>query len=210
MRRLPLLALALLLGSVSGIAQIPFQNPSFEGDEPQDATVPAGWFPCEEGTTPDILPGVWGVHTEPAEGETFVGLITRMDGTWESIGQRTGEPLLARECYLIELDLAHSNTYAGYNKPIKLRIWGGRQKCGKDQLLGETDFIRHTDWETYKFQFFPKTTINYIILEAFYTEGSNFSYKGNVLIDNVRAIKRCERAEAVPADTRSWILDTRS
>ncbi|MCB0682774.1 MAG: hypothetical protein KDC32_18010, partial [Saprospiraceae bacterium] len=68
MRRLPLLALALLLGSVSGIAQIPFQNPSFEGDEPQDATVPAGWFPCKEGTTPDILPGVWGVHTEPAEG----------------------------------------------------------------------------------------------------------------------------------------------
>lgn len=50
--------------------QIFLINPSFEGDEPQDATVPAGWHACKEGTTPDILSaGVWGVFTEPSEGK---------------------------------------------------------------------------------------------------------------------------------------------
>lgn len=174
--------------------QVYLVNPSFEGDEPQDATVPAGWHFCKEGTTPDILPGVWGVYNEPADGETFVGLITRADGTWENIGQRLSAPLASRECYSISLDLAHSNVYAGYNKAVKLRIWGGKTKCAKDQLLAESGFINHSDWETYTFQFVPKAPLNYIILEAFYTEGRTFSHKGNILIDNVRPIKVCVRA----------------
>ena len=68
-------------------SQIYLTNASFEG-EPQDATVPTGWFACELGTTPDILPGFWGVYSESSEGETYLGLITREDGTFESIGQR--------------------------------------------------------------------------------------------------------------------------
>lgn len=174
--------------------QVYLVNPSFEGDEPQDATVPAGWHYCKEGTTPDILPGVWGVYTRPSDGETFVGLITRADGTWENIGQRLSAPLNSRECYSITLDLAHSNIYSGYNKPIKLRIWGGKTKCAKDQLLAESKFITHTDWETYTFQFVPRERVHYIILEAFYTEGTTFSHKGNILIDNVQPIKVCIRA----------------
>lgn len=175
--------------------QIFLINPSFEGDEPQDATVPAGWHACKEGTTPDILSaGVWGVFTEPSEGETFVGLITREDGTWESIGQRLPSPLKQRECYVITLDLCHSTIYMGYNKPIKLRIWGGTAKCGKTQLLAESKFIAHTDWQTYSFQFVPKEPLHYIILEAFYTEGTSFSHMGNIMIDNIRPIKVCIRA----------------
>ena len=178
--------------------QIYLINPSFEGDEPQDAIVPAGWHACKMGTTPDILPGVWGVYTEPSEGETFVGLITRADGTWESIGQRLSAPVVPKECYTITLDLAHSKTYAGYNNPIRLRIWGGATKCSKDQLLAESKFIEHSDWETYSFQFVPKEPLYYIILEANYTDGSNFSHQGNIMIDNVRPIKTCIRAELYP------------
>ena len=111
-----------------------------------------------------------------------------------SIGQRLPTPAVARECYSITLDLAHSKTYAGYNKPIKLRIWGGKSKCAKTQLLAETKFISHSDWETYTFQFVPKETLHYIILEAFYTEGESFSHMGNILIDNIRPIKICIRA----------------
>ena len=108
-------------------AQIYLNNASFEG-EPQDATVPVGWFPCARGTTPDILPGPWGVTTESSDGDTYVGLITREDGTWESIGQRLKSPVKPRECYTFTLDLAHSDTYSGYNNPLKLRIWGGETK----------------------------------------------------------------------------------
>ena len=187
----------LLIGlMISGISnwQTPifFENASFEG-KPQDATVPVGWHACAAGTTPDILPGYWGVYQEASDGDTYVGLITRDDGTWESIGQRVKQTLKAKECYAFTLDLAHSKTYSGYNKPLKLRIWGGQNKCDKTQLILETDFIKHTDWETYDVQFYVRKDLNYVILEAFYTE-TRFSYKGNILIDNLSPIKKCPRA----------------
>ena len=64
----------------AGAQHITILNSSFEG-EPADATVPQGWMACQEGTTPDILPGYWGVYTYPANGDTYLGLITRGNGT---------------------------------------------------------------------------------------------------------------------------------
>ncbi len=175
--------------------QFHLDNPSFEG-EPQDATVPVGWFPCARGTTPDILPGPWGVREEPADGETFVGLITRADGSWESIGQRFRQPLEAGECYSFTIDVAHSSTYAGYNGKLKLRIWGGRTKCRYDLLLLETDFIASTEWERFKVTFTPEKPLNYLLLEAHFSE-SQFSHKGNLLLDNIGPIKSCARASLI-------------
>ena len=173
--------------------QITLDNASFEG-EPQDATVPVNWFPCEKGTTPDILPGPWGVQTEASEGETYMGLITRKNGTWESVGQRLSEPLKKKTCYKFNLDLAHSKTYSGYNKSIKLKIWGGTRSCKKSQLLGETTFIDHAEWKNYQFQFVTKKKINYIIFEAYYMDGLFFHYNGNILIDNCSEFVECNRA----------------
>jgi hypothetical protein len=185
--------LTILVAAASNEAQIIyFHNPSFEG-QPQDATSPAGWLPCEPGTTPDILPGPWGVYNEASDGESFVGLITRDDGTWESIGQRLKTTLQAKECYTFKIDLAHSRTYASYNLPVKIRIWGGYHKCAKDQLLFESGFIKHANWETYEVQFYVKNPMNYILLEAHYSD-ARFSHKGNVLIDNLSPIKKCPRA----------------
>jgi hypothetical protein len=174
------------------LGQVHLNNASFEG-EPQDATVPVGWFPCAKGTTPDILPGFWGVYAEPSEGETYLGLITRDDGTWESIGQRIKTPIQTGSCYELALDLAHSKTYSGYDQPIKLRVWGGVTKCAKNQLILETDFINHADWRTYTKQFTAKMRINYLIFEAYYKDGS-YSHKGNILIDYIRPLKKCIRA----------------
>lgn len=187
------LSLVFFIATGEMAGQMVFDNHSFEGD-PQDATVPAGWIPCKEGTTPDILPGPWGVYTEPSVGKTFVGLITREDGTWESIGQRTKQVLKVNECYGFSIDLAHSTTYAGYNLPIRLRIWGGYERCEKEQFLGETELINHAEWVTYSFQFYPKKEIRYIILEAHYAKGIAFPYKGNLLMDNLSVIKNCTRA----------------
>ncbi|KAA3631972.1 MAG: hypothetical protein DWQ02_15465 [Bacteroidetes bacterium] len=177
--------------AISLFGQSKLLNPSFEG-EPQDATVPVAWHPCALGTTPDILPGVWGVYSEPSEGDTFVGLITREDGSYESIGQRLISPLKKNECYQFSVDLAHSKTYSGYNKPIKLRIWGGNTKCEKRQLILETDFVNHSAWKTYKIKFSTEEELRYLIFEAHYKDGS-FSRRGNILIDNVTNIKKCPR-----------------
>lgn len=180
------------LHSLPGQKLIYFDNPSFEG-EPSDATVPVGWLPCEEGTTPDILPGFWGVYREASEGDTYLGLITRGDGTWESITQRLENTLKKEECYQFTLDLARSATYNQYNRPIKLRVWGSTFKCEKKQLLLETDFIQHAFWKPYELSFYAKSPLNYIIFEAFYEEGI-FRHPGNILLDNLSPIKRCPRA----------------
>ena len=171
---------------------IHFSNPSFEG-EPADAIVPVGWLPCETGTTPDILPGFWGVYREASEGDTFLGLITRADGTWESITQRLDQTLEKDGCFKFTLDLARSPTYNQYNRPIKLRVWGSTYKCEKSQLLLETDFVDHAFWKPYEVNFYAKKPLNYIIFEAFYEEGP-FRHPGNILIDNLSPIKACPRA----------------
>lgn len=176
------------------IAQIPIDNASFEGPS-DDATMPTGWHHCKDGTTPDILPGPWGVIREAYDGDTYLGLITRENGTWESIEQRLRSPMKAGECYSFSAKLAYSKKYAGYNLPLKLRIWGGNGKCGRDQLLAQTRFVKHSDWRKYDFDFFPKKDINYIIIEAHFADGVYISYKGNILIDDLSNIKRCDRAD---------------
>jgi Carbohydrate binding domain len=179
--------------SVSLKAQVNLDNSSFEGN-PNDAEMPNGWHSCNPGTTPDILPGPWGVVAEASEGNTYLGLITRDNGEWESVGQRLKKPLKAEVCYSFSLDLAHSKTYNKYNNPIKLKIWGGKTRCSKDQLLAESKVITHSDWVTYEFTITPNGTINYIIFEAFFGDDNIKSWKGNILIDNCTEIKRCDRA----------------
>jgi hypothetical protein len=170
---------------------IRLENPSFEG-EPQDATVPTGWMPCEEGTTPDILPGPWGVYQEASDGETYLGLITRPDGTFESIGQRLSAPMDDGECYSFSIDLARSNTYTGYNKPLQLRMWGAVSRCKNAELLYESPVIEHTDWKSYSFSFATEFKHNYIILEAYAPD--NMPVKGNILLDNCSKVSVCKRA----------------
>jgi len=180
-----------------GQSQISLKNASFE-DEPQDATCPAGWIECEPETTPDILPGPWGVHTEPSDGETFMGIITRNNGTFESVGQRLSKPMKANECYTFSLDLAHSRTYAGYNMPLRLKIYAGSSRCGKNQLLGETELITHQEWQSYSFEFVTKGAYEYILFEAAFGNGLFGSYKGNILLDACSAIELCQRVENTP------------
>ncbi len=194
-----LLFLYLFIFNYQTIAQIPIDNASFEGPS-DDATMPTGWHDCRDGTTPDILPGPWGVIKEAYDGDTYLGLITRENGTWESIEQRLRSPMKEGECYSFSLRLAYSKKYAGYNLPLKLRIWGCGTKCSRDQLLAESKFVKHTDWRKYDFDFFPKKDINYIIIEAHFADGVYISYKGNILLDDLSPIKRCDRADFIVND----------
>ena len=168
-----------------------FVNNSFEG-EPQDAFIPVGWHKCTPLTTPDILPGVWGVYQEPAEGSTFVGLITRNDGSYESIGQRFPKPLKAGQCYRITLFVAHSETYAGFNEVIRFRIWGGNEKCRRSELIYESVDVDHSDWKQYIIEYTPDSDLKYFILEAAFPDANKDS-RGNVIFDYIDAIRKCDQ-----------------
>lgn len=173
--------------------KINFNNPSFE-DAPQQSASPIGWQSFTPGSTPDIQPGIWGVQVQPQEGHTYVGLVTREDGTAEDIGQTIREDLSSGICYEFSLFLAHAPKYAGYNHPIRLRAWGGSKRGSKEQLLASSPLIDHSEWRSYKLQFTPTRTVRYITLEAWYGPGALFKYKGNILLDNCSPLMRCYRA----------------
>jgi hypothetical protein len=181
-----------LISSVSTYAQIELINPSFEGIKPQDATMPIGWLGCKSGTTPDILPGPWGVIKEPSEGETYLGLITRKDNSWESITQRLSKEITGGKCYSIKMDLAYSIRYPMHNSPVTLRVYGTMDKCKEAELLFTSELIDNTDWETFEFLFKPNKNFRYILFEAYYPGDEKIG--GNVLIDNIQLIKECGRA----------------
>ncbi|MCA0236657.1 MAG: hypothetical protein LCH81_09765 [Bacteroidetes bacterium] len=172
---------------------IPFLNPSFE-DTPRASASPAGWNSFTPGSTPDIMPGAWGIDFQPQDGRSCVGLITREDGTSEDIGQGLQETLKAGFCYKFSIYLAHSPQYVSYNNPIRIRIWGGAKRGSKEQLLASSPLIDHRDWQQYKFQFIPSGDIRYITFEAYFAPGTSFKYRGNILLDNCSPIEKCNRA----------------
>ncbi len=164
-------------------------NSSMEG-EPIDATMPDGWHACQEGTTPDIFPGPWGVDKDPYDGSSFIGLITRPNGSWESIGQRFSEALILKACYRMSMVCAHADTYAGYNSSGRLRVWLGKTKCDKGQLILDVPSLMHTEWKNYPINFTTKDEMEYIIIESFHPKGIQSS-TGNILIDKIYAPVIC-------------------
>jgi len=181
--------------SLVSVALVPgqsFVNPSFEG-EPQEAFVPVGWTPCTANTTPDIFPGVWGVNMDPADGATYMGLITRSDGSFESVGQRLPVVVEGGECYSFSFYLAKSDTYAGFNDPIRCRIWLGSSSCLREQLIFESDPLEDVDWRKEDIRFEADKDQQFLIIEAGFPTKLRKA-RGNMLIDGLSSIIRCDRA----------------
>jgi hypothetical protein len=172
---------------------IPIRNPSFE-DKPGHSKSPKGWHSDTPGSTPDILPGAWGINFTAQEGSTCVGLVAREDGSVEDIAQALPQSLKADSCYTFSIYLAKAPSYVGYNNPLRLRIWGSAKRGAKEMLLESSPLIDHNGWKKYQFQFVPPRDMRYITFEAWYGPGITFKYKGNILLDNCSAIEKCDRA----------------
>ncbi len=186
---------------------IHLKNPSFESFPAKGTDKPfflPGWGDCaiyyfRNETPPDIHSAdtdFFEVHKAAIDGNTFVGMVTRGGNeTWEMISQRLTSPLLPDRCYMFKINLARAEQYLSkekrdpdhfynFNKPVKLRIWGGTSACKKTQLLAESDPVAHTEWKEYTFRFKPKDYYPYLLLEAFYKTPVLIPYNGNILIDN--------------------------
>ncbi len=187
------ITLIFLFSATFAFGQIELVNPSFE-DEPADATLPSGWWKIDRETTPDILPGFWGVYNESSDGNSYLGLITRPNRTWECIGQKLSVALQKESCYMMSIDLAHSDTYAGYSSPTKLKVYLSSKKKKKEQLIYESPIIEHEDWETYKFKFTPEKSMQYLLIEVYHDDVKSKGHEGNILIDAISPIVLCNKA----------------
>jgi len=198
-----LIFLALLLAIASSLSaqdRISLLNPSFE-DVPRAGSAPQDWLNCgpADETPPDIHPNdlppynFFGVNLRPDDGWTYLGMVTRQNGTREAVTQKLTAPLQANAGYLFSLWLARSEYYASgtrqdpyqtvdFSTGAVLRIWGGNAPCAADELLALTTRVENTEWMEYAFTLRPSQPWTYLTFEAFYQ--GDIPYNGHVLADN--------------------------
>ncbi len=178
---------------------IRLKNPSFE-DIPRAGYPPQSWtdcgFPGE--SPPDIQPGEFGASKAAYDGNTYMGLVVRDNDSWERVSQRLSKPIQADQCYSFSMFLARSNIYLSasqltntmvqYSTPCVLRIWGGDDRCSKNERLAESELVTSNDWRQFDFKFEPTQTHTYILFEVFYKTPTLFPYNGNILLDNASPI----------------------
>lgn len=186
-------------------------NPSFE-DTPKQSSPPTGWTDCgfQWESPPDVHPGnYWEVDTKPHHGKSYLGMVVRNNGTWECISQMLLFSMDAGHCYEFSIYLAMSGHYLSgitnrsqlprvtrsdstynFSTPAIIRIWGGDSVCERKEMLEQSNPIDHQDWKKYKFTFRPKSTLRYIVLEAYYSTNKSTPYNGNILLDNASDIMR--------------------
>ena len=199
-------------GLVQLIAQqtIVLRNPSFE-DLPRQGgafTAPIhGWHDCGLNnfpgeTPPDIHPvpsKAWEVTTMAFDGQTFLGLVTRYNDTYESLSQQLTSSIQGNTCYKFSAALARSEKYMSPTKrrreepenfvrPVVLLIYGGDSYCDKAELLGESPAITHADWRMYSFTLQPQKSYKFITIEAFYKTPILEAYNGHILVDKLTDI----------------------
>lgn len=185
---------------------IQLRNPSFERpfvDRSGKVLCCKGaraWFSCgkSDSNSADAQPGNFGVELPAKEGDYYLSMVTRDDDTWEAISQRLEHPLLAQGKYSFSIALAKSDDLESksrrtgkavkFNKPIKLRIWGGKNYCGKMELLAESELIKNTEWQRFDFVFEPKKKYTYLTFEAMYKTPSPVPYNGGLLLDDCSVI----------------------
>ena len=184
-------------------------NPSFEGKVQmggQDFTGIHGWYDCgvinfPAETPPDIHPnGYWENNLPASDKYTYLGMVVRDNGTYESVSTRLDNPLKAGQCYKFSIHLARAERYvsvsrmtretANYVTPVVLRIWGGRGFCNEQDLLAESAPVNNTSWQINTFEFRPESDIYSLTFSAYYKTPTLFPYNGNILVDGSSDIIR--------------------
>lgn len=196
---------------------IVLQNPGFNGTPEAGKKLITGWRDCGikrfVGQSPvDLQPGSFDVVLEPYEGQSYLGMVSRDNDTWESISQELRRPLKKGQCYSFSLYLASSPQYRSdarpdgiaveearamgvelksihHTTPIVLRIFGSANQCDPTELLAVSEKVANHKWKKYDFRFEPKQDLNFILLEAYTGKvPTPFPANGHVLVDGLSDI----------------------
>ena len=182
-------------GQLSAQQIIHLNNPSFE-DKPRCCDVPRGWeyVGDEFETPPDIQPGVFQVKLPPYEGETYVGMVTRDNNTWERMAQTLPDWLMKDSTYSFNMYLARDPAMVSHSRVtqretlfaqlIVLRIWGNNTDTSMRELLAQSSPVARKKWTLYEFTLNPReSSYNRIELEAYYADDEKVPYNGMLLLD---------------------------
>ena len=226
-----------VMGMNAQIDTLSLRNPSFE-DTPRQGGLYEnaaqaqrnnikGWYDCGimnfgKESAPDIHPkDFWSNTKQASDGNTYLGMVTRDNDSWESVSQGLASPLKAGQCYSFSVQLSKSERYISgsrqnvgskrsynYTTPAVFRLWGGYGYCGTVELLAESVPVKNSEWKTYTFKLSPKANYKYITFEAFYKVPVVFPYNGHILVDNCSKIIEinCEDELAMVDDKPEKVL----
>ena len=187
---------------------IAFRNASLEG-EPQANTAPHDWYYCNfpGDSPPDLHPmGLYRVRLPAADGKTYVGMVCRDNGSFESIGQHLPTPLEAGSCYLWQGRVARTPRYQAisrstlraddFSAPVRLVFYGGDVACADEHLLGWTDSIAYADWRTQEVVLRVPVTSEH--LRSGVVPFDSSAANGHVLLDELDPLVPCSCDSGVP------------
>lgn len=212
MKKAICLILLFFCGFSANAQLVKLKNKSFEGIARKgvenfylDHWGDCGKFNFRRETPPDVHPSkFWKNTMYPANGETYLGLVVRPNGSFESVTQGLTEELQAGQCYVFSIDLAISENYwsgvqgwsdfqeYNYNTAVILRMWGSQTPCytndgsmrSQAELLAESIPVTNNIWQNYIFEIEPSKNHKFITLEAFFKPSATDPYTGHVLVDN--------------------------
>lgn len=195
-----LCALVLLLPLFSAaqvMDTITMNNPSFE-DFPRPGVTPSGWknAGASDESPPDIQPTLaYNVATPAQHGNTYLGMVVRVNGTVEAVSQKLTQSLAGGTKYAFKFNVAKAQIYESPNRrtyepenfgenACRLSIYGGNSKGEEVQLLHRSESIDNPFWQEFTVYFTPDMDFSYVTFKADYmTDGSY--YNGNILLDNL-------------------------
>ncbi|SHM80205.1 gliding motility-associated C-terminal domain-containing protein [Chitinophaga sp. CF418] len=178
--------------NVAFAQNLTLQNSSLEG-KPGVKVAPPGWRVADN--TPDILPGVYGVHKVAKAGKTFIGLqagpVYR-----EGIEQELSSPLKKERIYNLSFDLAFSKIYGHEHCYGNLAIFGGDTPGDTSELLWVSGSFTDTMWHRWTAEIKPRASHKFISFYAYPEEKCALnSYGVVVFMDNLSTIRQILRTE---------------
>ncbi len=135
------------------------------------------------------------VTAKSFEGDFFIGLVVRENGTTEGCSQYLHQPLTAGKIYqfsvLLRAPRVFNNQNIDFAHPIVLEVYGSTDACTTDELLAFTDPVTEQEWMQFDFFLEPTDDYNWLTLHAGYLD-NKAPYNGSVLIDYVSDIIEIE------------------
>lgn len=173
------------------MAQVRIPNPSFEVIDVNSIPSP-GWALCE--SSGDALLYLSGPGTPPKawDGNHYLSFLPAVSGSKAAAFIKLSTPVRKDSCHNFSFYLVHNPDLTDYQNPTKLRIYAGSTSCSKEQLIFESPFIKHSEWQKYTVRFTPKMTFEYITFEAGVPDGLAPS-NSNLHLDNFSLLRQCDK-----------------
>jgi len=203
MRKILFVLLCFISFGLTGQSIILLENASFEGAETGYSTIPDGWTDCgfEGESPPDLFKGSgihFGLSRKAKDGDNGVCLISRIDNTWEGLGQKLPYALEKGKAHFLHLYAMRSPEYLAtdrltgdkenFNKALQLYLWGSKEACESKALLGVSQLIENEYWEKINFAFIPDDSYQFLWFEVRYQANATDPYRGNMLVDHFSPI----------------------